>query len=150
MNTESTLHRACRLVLVAGLAAWAGFGILFAFLSQAAFVAPLMQALWTPFLGEAPLPPAMDGLLGFMQGLLGAVMIAWSVALGFLAMGPLRRGEGWAWWAILASVLAWFVIDEAFSVRYAVWINVWGNLVLLAWFILPLAVWRLAGRTAQA
>jgi hypothetical protein len=64
------------------------------------------------------------------------------VALASLAWQALRRSQGWAWWACLGAVIAWFVIDESFSLYFGVVINAVGNLILLAAFLVPLALAR--------
>jgi hypothetical protein len=143
--TQNHLTRQIALIVLsaAGLA-WALFGTVFAFLNQAPFMRDLMSQLWQPFLGSQGPDLVYDRLLAFALGVLGATMLSWAAILQFLVWRPLRRGESWAWWAILTSVLVWFAIDESFSLWFGVTINAVGNLVLLAWFVAPLLVLRVA------
>ena len=50
-----------------------------------------------------------------VYGILGAVIVGWMTTIGFVVFGPLRRRENWAWWAVVASVLIWFVLDTGLS-----------------------------------
>ncbi len=50
-----------------------------------------------------------------VYGILGAVIVGWMATLGAIAAGPLRRRETWAWWAVAAAALAWFVLDTGLS-----------------------------------
>lgn len=49
----------------------------------------------------------------------GSTHLAVGVALGVLILGPLRRGQGWARWAILAVGLPVFAGTAVFSSRLA-------------------------------
>ena len=118
------------------------FGLVLAFLHDASWLAPLMGLLWEPFIGQAPLPENLARLLDFVLGILGAVMLSWSVALASLGWQALRRGQTWAWRACLVAALAWFVIDESFSIYFGVTVNALGNLVFLAGLLVPLAMVR--------
>lgn len=75
----------------------------------------------------------------FLYGLLGAVMIGWSVALLYILLRPFRRGEVEAWYAMTASILVWFIIDSSFSISTTFWQNAILNIVFLVFFIIPLA-----------
>ena len=62
----------------------------------------------------------------------GGVMIGWGLLLWQLA------GEPSAWRVIRMSVIAWFVADSAGSLAAGAPLNVVGNLVFLALFMIPL------------
>ncbi len=53
--------------------------------------------------------------LRLVYGVLGAAIAGWMVAIGAIIVGPLRRRETWAWWAIVSSVSTWFVLDTGLS-----------------------------------
>lgn len=60
-------------------------------------------------------PEALDYLrLTFI--VMSAVMIGWAALLWFVARGPFRVGEPWAWSALTVSIVGWYVLDSAFSV----------------------------------
>jgi hypothetical protein len=50
-----------------------------------------------------------------LYGILGAVIVGWMVTIAAIVVGPLRRREPWAWWAIVMSVTIWFVLDTGLS-----------------------------------
>jgi hypothetical protein len=50
-----------------------------------------------------------------VYGILGAVIVGWMTTIGFITSGPLRRREAWAWWAVVASTLNWFILDTGIS-----------------------------------
>lgn len=76
----------------------------------------------------------------WLFGLLGAVMAGWLITIGWLVIGPFRRGEGWAWSAITVSMAAWFVLDTGTSLAHGVIFNALFNLGFLIGFGIPLAV----------
>ncbi|MGI9173964.1 MAG: hypothetical protein ACR2GR_01415 [Rhodothermales bacterium] len=61
----------------------------------------------------------------------------------FIAAIPFRRGERWAWQAVLRGTLVWFVVDSAVSLWHGATFNVYlVNLVPVLVFGLPLgATW---------
>ena len=71
-------------------------------------------------LGFGPDDGAIDGdrpveYLRLVYGILGAVIVGWMVIIGAIALGPLRRREPWAWWALVVALAAWFVLDTGLS-----------------------------------
>jgi Mn2+/Fe2+ NRAMP family transporter len=50
-----------------------------------------------------------------VYGILGAVIVGWMMTIGAIVVGPLRRREAWAWWAIVTATAAWFVLDTGLS-----------------------------------
>ena len=97
---------------------------------------PTAVALW----GEATYSAETAAYRHWIQGAMGATLAAWSVACAWLCVVPLRRGERWAWWAIVTSLLAWYPLDTALSLRDGVWINAAVNTAALTGMALPLAV----------
>ena len=57
------------------------------------------------FKGPAP-GDALD-LYRFLMGVVGAGTTGWAITLTFIAQGPFRRREKWAWWACTGGVVAW-------------------------------------------
>jgi len=82
--------------------------------------------------------PTVIGYLEFVYGVLGAVMIGWMLAVLALIQIPYSRGATWSWWAIVASVLGWFVIDTTFSLVSGYPGNAVPNAVFLVMFAVPL------------
>jgi hypothetical protein len=74
----------------------------------------------------------------FVYGVLGAVMIGWTVVLLAIIQGPCAAGERWAWRAIVGSTAVWFVIDSIFSWGAGFLVNIALNSAFAAIFAVPL------------
>lgn len=74
----------------------------------------------------------------FLFGVMGAVMAGWMLLLAVIVHIPFRRGEKWAWYAIDASVLLWFIGDCTISLVVGFHANLWINIALLVAVMLPL------------
>lgn len=74
-----------------------------------------------------------------VYGILGAVIVGWMTTIGFIAFGPLRRREAWAWWALVASALIWFVLDTGLSLLLGFVGHALFNLVFAVGLAVPLA-----------
>lgn len=133
--------------------------LLWSRLLQAAAVVVLALSavlLLAPSLGEAvfnvvyfqqpgspvPVPPESQGYIRFANGIIGAVMAGWMMAVIVLARGPFRAGERFAWNAIAWPLLGWYVIDTAFSMTHGVWGNVLLNTGTGLMFGVPLLASR--------
>lgn len=78
----------------------------------------------------------------FSYGVLGAVIVGWMVLLAAVALGPLRRREPWAWWAVVASVSVWFGLDTGFSLAVGSPEHAAFNAIFLVAMGLPVAMLR--------
>ena len=77
------------------------------------------------------------------HGVLGAVMAGWATALLFLLAGRSGDGRRHAWRAVAASVVVWFTLDTALSLRLGFWSNAALNIGIALLFAIPLAaIWR--------
>ena len=89
-----------------------------------------------------------------LYGVMGSLMVAWMIVIGWLVHVPFRRGERWAWLALDVSIFAWFIIDSVVSASNGMPVNVLFNLVFLLLFAIPLlATWtqfRPFGRAVTA
>jgi hypothetical protein len=83
--------------------------------------------------------PEAVNYIKFVYGFLGAVMIGWMVALLFIVFGTFRRGEREGWYAVLVSIVTWYVLDCGWSLYTGFHINVLLNSGFLVLFIIPLA-----------
>ena len=73
------------------------------------------------------------------QGVLGATMFGWGMALLLVVTGPFRRGSREGWTIIAVSMAAWFIPDTSFSLWTGFWMNAVLNAVFLVLFAIPLA-----------
>jgi len=89
-----------------------------------------------------PFPPEADAYIRFSNGVLGAVMTGWMIAVIAIARGPFVEGRPWAWMTVAGSVAGWFLIDTAFSVMLGAWGNVALNTAMVLMFAVPLLATR--------
>jgi hypothetical protein len=89
-----------------------------------------------------PVPAEIQGYLRFANGIIGAVMAGWMMAVIVLARGPFRAGERFAWNAIAWPLLGWYVIDTTFSIAHGAWGNVLLNTGTALMFGVPLLASR--------
>ena len=87
-------------------------------------------------------PAEIQGYLRFANGIIGAVMAGWMMAVIVLARGPFRAGERFAWNAIAWPLLGWYVIDTTFSIAHGAWGNVLLNTGTALMFGVPLLASR--------
>lgn len=108
----------------------------------------LFDAIYLATLTPQPdYSPSAVAYIQFVNGVLGAVMIGWMVAIVLLVQGPFRRGERFGWDAIAASVAVWFVVDTSFSLIHGVGGNAMLNALVASGFAVPLvATYRLFRR----
>lgn len=78
----------------------------------------------------------------FIYSLCGSIMILWGILMYFVVKNAVAKNEKWAIDALLISTLAWFPIDEFFSIKYEVWYNAIFNTPLFLSLIIPLVILR--------
>lgn len=94
--------------------------------------------------GDAGVPdgPPMEHVL-LLQGVLGAVILGWAVLLAAVVHVGLRSGDPRWWWALVASIGAWFVVDTGFSLAIGSWHHALFNVPFALLLGVPLALARL-------
>lgn len=83
------------------------------------------------------MPATPDPLEKFLIGLCGAILIGWATMIYFVANFGLRSGEAWAARAIMTSIAAWFLIDNAVSYTVGAYANIGFNCIFALIFALP-------------
>jgi len=78
-----------------------------------------------------------------LYGVLGAVIVGWMITVGAIVIGPLRKGEPWAWWAIAGALIVWFGLDTSLSLVLGFTGHAAFNLVFAIGLAIPMAVIRL-------
>jgi hypothetical protein len=111
-------------------------------LASVVFPAATLSAMSGTFLGS---PDALTvhgdevvRFFGLISGISAGVSLAWIAALSFIVVGPFRRCERWAWWAIVASTLMWFVVDSGRSIATGFADNARYNVLWLTMYGIPL------------
>jgi hypothetical protein len=84
--------------------------------------------------------PDARAYVTLVHGVMGAVMIAWSVALASLLRGRWRTDGATARGIVARSIGVWFVVDSLHSALAGAWPNVALNCGFAALF--ALALWR--------
>ena len=74
-----------------------------------------------------------------LQGVLGAVMFGWGMALLLVLLGSFRRGLQEGWIIVAVSLATWFIPDTTFSLWSGFWQNAAFNVAFLLLFAIPLA-----------
>ena len=110
--------------LVAACFVFAAVGVLVALANDSFLFARWNAGVDATFAENATLGPEAAALKAFLLGPLGGTILGSYVLCGAIAAGPFARREPWAWWAITASLLAWFLLDSAVSIRHGAWFNV--------------------------
>lgn len=78
----------------------------------------------------------------FLYGVAGAVLASWQLLIYFITRHALAQGESWAWTAITASLVLWFVGDGYASISMGFSIHAGMNLSMLFLQGIPLMMIR--------
>lgn len=87
-------------------------------------------------------PAVVQGYIHFANGIIGAVMAGWMLAIIVVARGPFLSGERSAWIIIAWPLAGWYLIDTVFSMAHGVWGNVLLNTGTALMFGVPLLASR--------
>ncbi|NOZ25028.1 MAG: hypothetical protein GXO94_02920 [Nitrospirae bacterium] len=91
------------------------------------------RAVAETFFGLKSMPEELTVYSQWMWGMLGAVIVAWSICILFLALYPFRRLEKWSFYCIGSSLVAGFAVDAGLSVYFGFYEEV---AVATLWFVL--------------
>ena len=127
------------LLALCGMAAFGG--ILFSFAPQVLY--PLTaKPFYNVFFDHDAFSVLTNPELTFQNWVYGAAgsnLVAWSLALALIVVGPFRRGERWAWTVIAITIAAKTLINIYVALNYGVVRDTLGNVGLLIAFGIPLA-----------
>jgi hypothetical protein len=83
------------------------------------------------------------GYIGFVYGVLGAVLAGWALMIVLALLGPFRRGEKEGWVMIALPLALWFAVDTTWSLATGYWQNAALNAVFGLAYAVPLAAtWK--------
>ncbi len=139
--TSSTEVRPSHALGIQILTATSALGIVLglAFVVGRARIVRLFQMAY----GGGDLTPSTEAdHLILLYGVVGAVMIGWLVLIVMLLRGPVRKGDAWAWKAVVVSAAVWFAIDTVFSLTTVFPRNAIVNLAFGALFAVGLSLTR--------
>lgn len=89
---------------------------------------------------DVPRSADANGLhhLRFVYGVMGAVMLGWSILLLSTLVTGFRAGVKSAWWGLTLSIVAWFVLDTGFSLSMGFPQNALFNVLFFILYAVPL------------
>ena len=90
------------------------------------------------FWGNITLPDNAINFRSWIYGVLGAVISGWGVIIAYIAYHPFKDKKKWAWNCILLGAFVWFIPDTIISIIYEVGFNIFFNILLLIFMLLPL------------
>lgn len=83
--------------------------------------------------------PEITTYIHQVYGVLGAVMVGWSVQMFLHVKNTFTSGDRQAWIAIVLSLGIWFVLDSVLSIAMGYWQNAVLNVGFGSLFVIPLA-----------
>ena len=99
--------------------------------------------------GDITLDSGRD-YLKLIYAVLGSVIVGWMLTLAAIIRGPLRRREPWAWKAVAAGVVSWFVLDTGISLTLNFAGHALFNIAFAVALAVPLAAIKTDLRTTTA
>jgi len=102
-------------------------------LSQGVFNWLVFQQIASPF------GPSSTHYIVFVCGIYGVAILSWMLALLVIIAIPFRKGEVWAWRAIVFSMGMWFVLDTMITLVAGFPGNMVLNVGVFVFFAPPLA-----------
>lgn len=126
--------------LFAVVVALSVFGVALALLSATPLFELFHRQIDPVFWGTQLLSSATRAYQQWIYGVLGAVLAGWGTTLAFVAWGPFRARQRWAWWCLGLGLVLWGIIDTSLSLAFGVTFNVTFNLVILLATLLPLGL----------
>lgn len=82
----------------------------------------------------------IDRAARVMAGVLGGVMCGWAITLYAAFQAAHALGSARIWRLILASILAWFVVDSTLSIATGFALNALMNVDFLLTFVVPISL----------
>lgn len=116
-----------------------GVGILCAFFGNSWVFGFHNTGTQVVFFKGIPYTPEVLQLKNWLFGIIGGTIVGFHVLMLFIIHYAFRQQQTWAYMALWAGLLSWFVIDSGITAYYGAWHNLFGiNLVALILIGLPL------------
>ncbi len=115
------------------------FGTVMTFFNSTPVFSVFNQGI-DPVFWKAGLPD--EGTRAFhtwVYGAWGATIAGWGISLLLILYNAFSRKERWAWYAIGAGLVVWYVLDTGISAYFGVTFNVIFNTIIMVIVIVPLA-----------
>lgn len=117
-------------------------GILMALFNQSAIFNIMNNYIGEAFYTSPIIPERTIYLQSWLVSVLGATMAGWGLTMLFIIIFPLQQFEKWAWYALLVSIIVWFIPDTFISSHLGADFNVVLNIIFLLLFATPLLFLR--------
>lgn len=126
------------------IVAWliTGFGLLMALFISTPLFQGFHSQIDPAFWPSGAIPQAAERYQSWVLSAWGATVAGWGLLLLFVARVPFRARQPWVWPAIAWSLVLWFALDTAASLRYGVIFNAALNGLILLLAGIPLLATR--------
>jgi hypothetical protein len=104
---------------------FAAVGLGVAVAGRTALFAPWRAAAAVALFDRPAMPTTLEPFVALTDAILGGSIVGKWIAAAWLVRGPLAAGQRWAWWALVAGLLAWFLLDAGVSLALGAGFNVW-------------------------
>ena len=109
-----------------------GVGLLTAFAGNSIVFEAHNAGTQAVFLDNAAWSAEVLALKNWLIGIIGGSIVGFHVLMLFIIKNSFAKKEVWAYWALWAGLLSWFVIDSSISLYYQAYHNLYLiNLVAL-------------------
>jgi hypothetical protein len=112
-----------RKVLLAANILTAAVGLYIAAFPEGELLKTYNSYLGETFLLEEPGSQVLE-MKNWLFGVLGGTILGFHILMIFIIVYPLKRKEKWAYFALWAGMLSWFLVDTASSFFYSAYFNV--------------------------
>jgi len=120
-----------------------GVGLLVAFAGNSIFFEMHNTASAELFFNTVEFQPEVLKFKNWLFGIIGGTIVGFHVLMVFISEYAFKRKERWAYWAMWAAMISWFLIDSSISFYYGAVHNiVLINLIALLLIGLPLLITR--------
>lgn len=104
---------------------FAGVGLLVTVAGRTALFSAWRGAAATALFERPSLPTALEPFVALTDSIIGGSIVGKWIAAAWLVARPLAAGRVWAWWALVAGLLGWFLLDSGLSLVQGAGFNVW-------------------------
>lgn len=120
-------------------------GLLVAFAGNSIFFELHNESSAEVFFKSNEFEPEVLKFKNWLFGIIGGTIVGFHVLMVFISENSFKRKERWAYWAMWAAMISWFLIDSGISYYYGAIHNIMLiNLVALVLIGLPLIMTRKA------
>ena len=120
-------------------------GLLVAFAGNSIFFEMHNESSTELFFKSNEFAPEVLKFKNWLFGIIGGTIAGFHVLMVFISENSFKRKERWAYWALWAAMISWFMIDSGISYYYGAIHNILLiNLVAMVLIGLPLIMTRKA------